>query len=88
MNTHTRILSLSLFFSLSLFLSACYLAPLFNGTGVATKIINALANGIPVVTTPEGTRGLFSNSSVKPPMAVASTPEDFAAHAVRIMVYV
>ncbi|KAJ8611964.1 hypothetical protein CTAYLR_004414 [Chrysophaeum taylorii] len=33
-------------------------APLFNNTGVATKIITGLAHGIPVVTTSGGCRGL------------------------------
>ena len=35
-----------------------FIAPLFNSTGIATKIVNAMGRGIPVTTTPDGLRGL------------------------------
>ncbi|KAH8066687.1 pyruvate dehydrogenase [Aureococcus anophagefferens] len=35
-----------------------FVAPLFNNTGIATKVVNAMSHGLPVVTTSGGCRGL------------------------------
>ena len=40
-----------------------FIAPLFNNTGVATKIVNAMSRGLPVVTTAGGVRGLGLDDS-------------------------
>ncbi len=34
-----------------------FVSPLLNGTGIATKIFNAVVKGMPVVTTPLGLNG-------------------------------
>lgn len=62
-----------------------FVAPLLNGTGVATKVINAMAHGIPVVTTEEGTHGIYRDAEVSPPIAVANTPQGFALRVLEIM---
>lgn len=38
--------------------NAILLAPILTGTGVKTKIVEAMARGVPVVTTPKGAEGL------------------------------
>lgn len=35
-----------------------FIAPLFNSTGIATKIVNSMGHGLPVTTTSDGIRGL------------------------------
>lgn len=54
----------------------CLVAPLLSGSGVKIKIVNALARGLPVVTTPVGIEGFppgFGSA-----IAVAATPAAFA----------
>jgi glycosyltransferase involved in cell wall biosynthesis len=38
--------------------AACFVAPIVSGTGLKTKVLEAMAAGLPVVTTPEGVAGL------------------------------
>jgi glycosyltransferase involved in cell wall biosynthesis len=38
--------------------AACFVAPIVSGTGIKTKVLEAMAAGVPVVTTPEGVAGL------------------------------
>ena len=38
--------------------AACFIAPIVSGTGIKTKVLEAMAAGVPVVTTPEGVAGL------------------------------
>lgn len=38
--------------------NAVLLAPILTGTGVKTKVVEAMAHGVPVVTTPKGAEGL------------------------------
>ncbi len=54
----------------------CLVAPLLSGSGVKIKIINALARGLPVVTTPVGIEGF--PSGYQEAIFVADTPEHFA----------
>jgi len=62
-------------------LAACYaasrivVAPLRYGAGVKGKIIEAVAHGVPVVTTPVGAEGIAAASEIA---AIADTPESFA----------
>lgn len=54
----------------------CLVAPLLSGSGIKIKIVNALARGLPVVTTPVGIEGFppgFDSA-----IAVAATPAAFA----------
>jgi len=54
-----------------------FAAPVFNGTGIATKNVLAMARGIPLVTTSVGLHGLGLSSSQGGALA-ADTPETFA----------
>jgi glycosyltransferase involved in cell wall biosynthesis len=38
--------------------AAFFVAPILSGTGIKTKVLEAMAAGVPVVTTPEGVSGL------------------------------
>jgi glycosyltransferase involved in cell wall biosynthesis len=58
------------------------LAPLRFGAGVKLKVIEALAEGVPVVTTPVGAEGIEGLDAV---IDVADTPEALAAAAIRLL---
>jgi len=38
--------------------AAFFVAPIVSGTGIKTKVLEAMASGVPVITTPEGVSGL------------------------------
>jgi glycosyltransferase involved in cell wall biosynthesis len=57
--------------------AAVVLAPLRSGGGMRVKVLQAMALGKAVVTTPLGAEGL-TNTSGKPPVAIASGAEEFA----------
>lgn len=54
----------------------CLVAPLLSGSGIKIKIVNALARGLPVVTTPVGIEGFPPGFEAA--IAVAATPAAFA----------
>lgn len=54
----------------------CLVAPLLSGSGIKIKIVNALARGLPVVTTPVGVEGFPRGFEAA--IAVAETPAAFA----------
>lgn len=54
----------------------CLVAPLLSGSGIKIKIVNALARGLPVVTTPAGIEGFPPGFEAA--IAVAATPAAFA----------
>ena len=54
-----------------------FVAPMVEGTGVKTKVLEAMAAGVPVVTTSAGVRGLALESGVH--CLVADTGEEFLA---------
>lgn len=56
------------------------LAPLFIGSGVKIKVVEALGHGVPVVATACGAEGLGAVGTQD--MDVTDTPEDFAAHVI------
>jgi glycosyltransferase involved in cell wall biosynthesis len=56
-----------------------FVAPLRLGSGVNVKVLEAMACGLPVVTTPKGAEGIGTGDGGY--FAVASTPEEFV-HAV------
>lgn len=57
--------------------------PLLSGGGVRVKILEAMARGVPVVTTSLGCEGLAVQHNVH--VLIADTPEDFSAACLRIM---
>ena len=54
--------------------AAVFVAPLRIGTGVKTKLLEAMANGVPVVTTSLGALGVTSAHSDPPPMTLRDDP--------------
>ncbi|KAH8056804.1 pyruvate dehydrogenase [Aureococcus anophagefferens] len=58
-----------------------FVAPLFNNTGIATKVVNAMSHGLPVVTTSGGCRGLGLDEDGDV-LLVADDALTFAARAV------
>lgn len=60
-----------------------FAAPIFHGAGVKLKIINALIEGLPVVTTPKGLEGsgLFHRKH----LLEAERPDEFAAQIIRCL---
>ena len=59
-----------------------FVAPVRYGTGVKTKTLNALAHGLPVVTTTVGAEGM--SLSHQTDSMIADRPEDFADAALRV----
>ena len=57
--------------------------PLLSGGGVRVKILEAMARGVPVVTTSLGCEGLAVQHKVH--VLIADTPEEFSAACLRIM---
>lgn len=60
----------------------CFIAPLLDGSGIKIKILNALARGIPVVTTPVGIEGF--PAGFESCVQVAYTPQSFAEQVARV----
>jgi glycosyltransferase involved in cell wall biosynthesis len=63
--------------------SAAMAAPLRLGSGVRTKIVEAMAAGLPVVTTSRGTEGLAVAHGRE--LLVADEPQEFAHQLVRLV---
>ena len=61
----------------------CLVAPLLSGSGIKIKIINALARGLPVVTTSCGIEGFPLGFG--PAILVQDSPQAFAASVQRLM---
>jgi len=51
--------------------------------GIQNKILEAMAAGLPVVTTPAAAAGFASIGEM--PIAVASSAEDFAGHVIKFL---
>ncbi|MCE5314970.1 MAG: glycosyltransferase family 4 protein [Armatimonadota bacterium] len=60
-----------------------FVVPLRSGSGVRVKILNALAMGLPVVSTSIGAEGLAVESGKH--LMIADTPEDFARAVVNVL---
>ncbi|MRR08615.1 glycosyltransferase [bacterium] len=60
-----------------------FVAPIYTGSGVNVKIIDALALGMPVVTTAIGADGLPLSDGEN--IMIANTDDEFARHVVRLM---
>jgi polysaccharide biosynthesis protein PslH len=66
-----EILDLESFFKIS----GTLIAPILSGSGIRVKILDAMARGIPVITTKIGALGI--NKTGKETLFFAETPEDF-----------
>ena len=60
-----------------------FVAPLFIGGGVITKILDAMAAGLPVITSSIGNEGIDALPGKD--LLIANTPEDFAKMALLLM---
>ncbi len=63
-------------------LPSIFIAPLLSGSGTKIKVLNAMAMGMPVITTPVGAEGLEIRHGVD--VLIANDPDDFAAQAVKL----
>lgn len=61
----------------------CLVAPLLSGSGIKIKIINALARGLPVVTTSCGIEGFPAGFG--PAILVQESPQEFAESVQKLM---
>lgn len=59
------------------------ICPLGGGTGLKIKIVDSLAHGVPVITTPAGAAGFATGEQHG--VVVASSADDFAAAALRLL---
>ncbi|MFV1968963.1 MAG: glycosyltransferase [Pirellulaceae bacterium] len=64
---------------------AVFAAPLRYASGTQNKVLEALAMGVPTVTTSIVADGLRTDASDKPPVCVADGEADFAAEVVRLL---
>lgn len=58
-------------------------APLRFGAGIQNKLLEAMAMGVPAVASPLAAAGLRTEQGEEPPLAVASSPREFAARIVQ-----
>lgn len=63
--------------------AAAMVVPVRAGSGMRVKILNALAQGVPVVTTTVGCEGIAVTSGVH--LLIADTAEEFAAATLRLL---
>jgi sugar transferase (PEP-CTERM/EpsH1 system associated) len=63
--------------------ASVFVAPLRAGSGIQTKNLEAMAMGVPVVTTSVGAMGLEADSGKE--LLVADTPADFAEHVIHLL---
>jgi glycosyltransferase involved in cell wall biosynthesis len=63
--------------------AAVMVVPVLAGSGMRVKILNALAQGLPVVTTTLGCEGIAAQAGTH--LLVADRPEDFAAATLRVL---
>ena len=64
--------------------SRVWAGPFLDGTGIKTKLLEAMATDLPCVVTPLGHRGLDDITSGEQ-LLVGSTEEELAAHLVRVL---
>ena len=63
--------------------SAVMVAPILGGSGVRMKLLEAFQNGVPVITTPEGARGLAIDSGRE--AFIEAEPAAFAARVIEVV---
>ena len=64
--------------------SRVWAGPFLDGTGIKTKLLEAMATNLPCVVTPLGHRGLDDVTSGEQ-LLVGSDAEELAAHLVRVL---
>ena len=62
-----------------------YVCPLRLGSGMRTRVVEALGCGVPMVATPMSTRGLAHRDTKEPPWIEANTSTEFAVNIVRLL---
>jgi glycosyltransferase involved in cell wall biosynthesis len=60
-----------------------FVAPILIGGGIIVKVLDAMAAGVPVVTTTFGNEGIRAETGVD--LFVADTPEDFASKVIMLL---
>jgi glycosyltransferase involved in cell wall biosynthesis len=63
--------------------AACFVAPMTRGAGIKNKVLEAMAAGVPVVTTPMGNDGIEATDGVE--ILLASTNADIVRQTVRVL---
>jgi glycosyltransferase involved in cell wall biosynthesis len=63
--------------------TACFVAPMTQGAGIKNKVLEAMAHGVPVVTTSIGADGIDATNGQE--ILVASTIDDIVRDTVRIL---
>jgi len=63
--------------------SACFVCPIRSGAGLQNKILEAMALGLPVITTSIGFEGIKAKEGED--LLVADEPEDFAEKIIRVI---
>jgi glycosyltransferase involved in cell wall biosynthesis len=63
--------------------AAIFIAPMLTGGGIIVKILDALAAGVPVVTTTRGNEGIGAEDGKS--ILIADQPESFASSVVRLL---
>lgn len=63
--------------------ASVFVAPILTGGGIIVKILDAMAAGVPVVTTTYGNEGIRAEAGVD--LFVADTPEDFASRVISLL---
>lgn len=65
--------------------SRVFVAPLLRGAGVKFKVLEAMANGLPVVGTSVALEGIVDDYSGRPFFALANEPQRFATEVVELL---
>lgn len=65
--------------------STVFVAPMVFGSGIKTKILEALAMGVPVVTNEIGAEGIVDSFSLEGPLLIAKTDTEFASRVVQVL---
>lgn len=63
--------------------AAVFVHPHHGGSGIQNKVLEAMATGCPVVTTPSGLQGIEATHGVH--AMIGTTPEELAAHVITIL---
>ncbi len=63
--------------------AAVFVHPHHGGSGIQNKVLEAMATGCPVVTTPSGLQGIEASHGVH--AMIGTTPEELAAHVITIL---
>jgi glycosyltransferase involved in cell wall biosynthesis len=64
-------------------MASVFVAPILVGGGIIVKILDAMAAGVPVVTTTYGNEGIRAEPGNE--LFVADTPEDFASRVISLL---